>query len=242
MEATAPTTSNGAAYVFVRSGSVWAEQAKLLASDRATADLFGNDVDLAADGDRALVGARSKAAGAGAAYVFLRTAGTWAEETKLSATDGAASDNFGQAVALSSDASTALVGAHGDANSSGSAYIYVRTGSTWSEQAKLVASDRVSGDLFGWGLDLSGTGNRAVIGAYHEDDSGTTDNGAAYVFVWSGSVWQEQSKLLAADKASSDYFGLGVSLSSAGDVVLIGANYENDSGTSDNGAAYIFGL
>jgi hypothetical protein len=103
---------------------------------------------------------------------------------KLTASDGAAGDRFGSSVSLSGDGSVALVGAYADddkGTNSGSAYIFTRNGSTWTEQAKLVASDGASDDRFGYSVSLSSDGNTALIGAYLDDDKGT-DSGAAYVY------------------------------------------------------------
>lgn len=102
-------------------------------------------------------------------------------EIKILAADGAASDNFGCAVALSGDGNTALIGAYGDDDKgsySGSAYIYIRSGSTWVQQTKLVASDGAAGDRFGYAVALSSDGSTALIGAYLDDGF----RGSAYVY------------------------------------------------------------
>ncbi len=130
---------SGSAYVFVRSGTSWIQQAKLTASDAASNDIFGGSVALI--GDTALVGAAGDddaGSVSGSAYVFVRSGTTWTEQAKLTASDAAAGDRFGIAVAL--NGSTALVVAPNDddaAFSSGSAYVFVRSGTTWSQQAKL---------------------------------------------------------------------------------------------------------
>ena len=142
-EVTAGALFSGSAYVFVRSGTTWTEQAKLTASDAAALDKLGSSVALS--GDTALVGAifgDGAVAGSGSAYVFVRSGTTWSQQAKLTASDAAVSDSFGESVALSED--TALVGASGDDDAgthSGSAYVFVRSGTTWSQQAKLAASE-----------------------------------------------------------------------------------------------------
>ena len=107
------------------------EKAKLLASDPATADYFGTSVSLSSDGNTALIGAYNKtvtASGQGAAYVFTRSGSTWAQQAKLLASDPAAYDSFGYSVSLSSDGSTALIGAYSKAGTAGSyrgaAYVF----------------------------------------------------------------------------------------------------------------------
>ena len=172
---------SGSAYVFVRSGSVWTEEAKLTASDGAAVDYFG--VSVSVSGDTAVVGAWSGdgiVADSGSAYVFVRSGTTWSEQAELTASDGAADDWFGFAVSVSGD--TAVVGADYDDDNgmnSGSAYVFVRSGTTWTEQAKLTASDGAATDVFGRSVSVSG--DAAVLGARLDDDNGT-DSGSAYVF------------------------------------------------------------
>ncbi len=242
------TTENGAAYIFTRSGGVWNQDAKLLASDKASSDSFGVSVALSKNGNTALIGAYNEddsgTTDNGAVYVFVLTGGVWTQQAKLLASDKANSDNFGYVVSVSNDGNTALVGAQyeddGVATENGAAYVFTRSGGIWTQQAKLLASDKATNDHFGFAVALSGDSNTALIGTYQEDDSGTTDNGAAYVFTRSGGIWTQQAKLLANDKANGDYFGAAVSLNNDGDTALIGAPSEDDSGTTDNGATYIF--
>jgi MYXO-CTERM domain-containing protein len=212
-------SSRGAAYVFVKSGDAWTEEQKLVASDGAAGENFGYSVSLA--GDRVLVGAH----GSGAAYVFVRGGSAWTEEQKLVASDGAADDAFGWSVALVGD--RALVGAPGNDGARGTAYVFVRSGSAWTEEQELVANDGVAFDNFGSAVSLAG--QRALVGAYWNDDF----RGAAYVFVKSGGSWTAEQKLVASDGAANQ-FGSGVSL--VADRALIGA-FAYDNG---RGAAYVF--
>ncbi|MHC4976809.1 MAG: FG-GAP repeat protein, partial [Planctomycetota bacterium] len=194
----------GSAYVFVRTGTTWTEQAKLTASDAFTSDNFGRSV--AIDNDTALVGSYFDTDGLsniGSAYVFTRTGTTWTEQDKLVASDADTSDNFGISAALDGD--TALIGSFNDDDaglSSGSAYVFVRSGTTWNEQAKLVASDAAADDQFG--ISVAIDVDTALIGAYDDDDVGGLDQGSAYVFVRSGTVWTEQDKLTASDASAND--------------------------------------
>ncbi len=170
----------GAAYVFLRTGTSWAEQQKLLASDGVLDDYFGYAVSLY--DDTALVGAYQEDAlgsDAGAAYVFLRIGASWTEQQKLSASDGAASAQFGWSVALYGD--TALVGAHQDADlgsDAGAAYVFWRSGTTWVEQQKLIASDGAAGDHFGGSVSIYD--NVSLVGAPRDDTLGL-NSGSAYV-------------------------------------------------------------
>jgi cysteine-rich repeat protein len=225
-----------AAYVFTRTGGVWSEQAKLLASDGEEGDQFG--VSVALDGDTAIIGASradNQGVPSGSAYVFTRTGGVWTQQAKLLAPGGEYGDSFGSSVALDGD--TAVIGASGDNDnglSSGSAYVFTRTGGVWSEQAKLLASDGSSGDIFGHSVALDG--GTAVISALWEDDNGS-QSGSAYVFTQTAGVWTEQTKLLASDGDAWNFFGSSVALD--GDTAVIGA-LQGESNGSFPGSAYVF--
>ena len=114
----------------------------------------------------------------GSAYVYTRSGSVWTQQAKLLASDGVASDYFGWAVSLSGDGMMAVIGAYNDDSARGSAYVYTRSGSVWTQQAKLTASDGVAGDYFGWAVSLSSDGNTAVIGAYGDGSY----RGSAYIF------------------------------------------------------------
>ncbi|MBE5314054.1 MAG: fibronectin type III domain-containing protein [Xanthomonadales bacterium] len=233
-------SDQGSAYVFTRSGATWTLQQKLTAGDDPAADLFGYAVALS--GDTALVGANWDDVGVnsdqGSAYVFTRSGSTWTLQQKLTAADGAAFDQFGGSVALSGD--TALVGAISDSvggNSvQGSAYVFTRIGTTWTQQAQLTAGDGAAVDQFGWSLAVSG--DTALVGAVFDDVGANSDQGSAYVFTRSGTTWTLQQKLTAGDGAASDQFGLSVALS--GDTALVGAYRDDIGAISDQGSAYVF--
>ncbi len=224
---------NGAAYVFTRSGTTWTQQAKLTASESSAGDNFGNSVSIA--GETALIGVQyddDDGSSSGSAYVFTRSGTTWTPQQKLTASDAVTSDHFGVSVSVSGD--TALIGASGDDSNTGSAYVFTRTGTTWSQQQKLIASSPAASDFFGYAVALDV--DTALIGMYGEDDSGS-NSGAAYVFIRSGVSWTQQQKLLASDGAVNDYFGVSVSLS--GDTALVGTRFDDDNGL-DSGSAYMF--
>lgn len=233
--------ASGSVYVFTRSGGIWNQQQKMIASDGATMDLFGKAV--AISGDTILAGAvaddNSAGNESGAGYFYSRTLGVWASEWKaLSTDDGivdARTDFFGRALAFDGD--TVVVGASGDNRSgfdSGSAYVYFRGSSGWILQQKLTASDRAAGDGFGGSVSISG--DSIIIGAPGDDDNGN-NAGSAYVFTRSGGVWSEQQKVTAADAAVGDAFGKVVAFS--GDSIVVGAPTDDDAGTS-SGSAYVF--
>jgi len=224
----------GCAYVFVRSGSTWTLQQRLTAADAGTLDdELGWSVALS--GDTALVGGPYVGADdRGAVYVFVRSAGTWSQEgPALVATDGAANDYFGCSVALSGD--MALIGAHGadvgSQTNQGAAYVFVRSGSTWAFEKQLIAGD--VDDAFGYSVALAG--DTAVVGA---PTGGADVEGAARVFVRSGSDWALQQQLTLADAAAGDYFGYSVALS--GDTALVGAPHDDVGADADQGSAAVF--
>jgi len=238
--ATAGKADAGAAYVFTRSGDAWTQQQKLGAGDGAAADWFGSSVALA--GDTALVGAPGRdAAGrfwAGAAYVFTRSAGAWTQQAELAADALAEYDWFGSSVALSRD--TALVGARFHATAgrddAGTAYVFVHSDGTWTQQQELSAGDGAEGDSFGSSVALAG--DAALVGAPYHATAGKVDVGAAYVITRSSGAWTQQQELGAGDGTAQDEFGASVALS--GDTALVGALYHASAGQADAGAAYVF--
>jgi len=231
----------GAAYIFTRSGTDWSEQAKILSSDTQAYGNFGRSVALSGDGNTAIVGSAVDLNTVGAAYIFTRSGTSWSEQAKIQASDKEAGDLFGYSVAISSDGTTAIVGAYYEdtgGSNAGAAYIFTRSGTSWSEQAKIQASDAGYGDEFGYSVSISGDGTTAIVGARLEDTGG--DNaGAAYIFTRSGTSWSEQAKIQASDVEAGDQFGYSVSISGDGTTAIVGAHFE-DTGGVNAGAAYIF--
>ncbi len=201
----------------------WIEQGKLQSSDGEPGDYFGNSV--AIDGNYAIVGVYNDEGGVGSAYAFIRIGNSWIEDQKLVPSDGEPGDYYGDSVALSGD--YAIVGSRGDGSSTGSAYVYKRSGDSWVEDQKLVGSDAEAGDYFGSSVAIDG--NYAIVGAYGDDNN----TGSVYVYNNSGSVWIEEIKLIAPDFATGDYFGSSVSID--GNFVIIGAFGDDDY----SGSAYI---
>ena len=265
---------SGAAYVFVRTGTNWSQQAYLKASNTHENNVFGMAV--AVSGDTVVVGAEFEssgsagvngdgsnlsAPGAGAAYVFVRTGTRWAQQAYLKASnpDGGLivggnpyGDWFGGSVAVSGDLivvgapyeDSNATGVDGDqsdnsAVASGAAYVFARTGNTWSQQAYLKASNTAASGLFGGAVSISG--DTIVVGAPGEQ--------TAYVFAHTGNTWSQQARVKASNTGGAYSFGGAVSIS--GDTVVVGAYLEASDATgvdgdeSDNsaygsGAAYVF--
>jgi hypothetical protein len=227
----------GAAYVFVRTGTHWKQQTKVLAADAKERDCFG--ISVALSGDTLLVGSpqpgkvewgRRTGAGNGAAYVFRRKGGGWRQEAKLVASDGARADGFGSSVALQRE--TAVVGAMAKrgpkARAQGAAYVFTRSGATWAQEAKLLVAD-ARNDYFGNAVSLDG--DTAIVGAYQkEGPGGKLERGAAYAFVRTAKGWVQEARLPASDIVAHSRFGFRVAV--LGNTAVVGADGGN--------AAYVF--
>ena len=173
----------GAAYVFNRRGGKWVEEQKLIASDGGTSDEFGWSV--AVSGSTIVVSAIStnQFELQGSAYVFIRRGGSWIEEQKLDASDGAEFDEFGYSVAISG--STIVVSAPGDdavdgSPAQGSAYVFNREGGVWIETQKLTASDGAAGDFFGKAVAVNGS--TVVVSSLNDTIGPIFSHGSVYVF------------------------------------------------------------
>ena len=272
------------AYVFTRTATTWTQQAVLKASNTNPIDAFGAAV--AISGNTIVVGAHledSSASGvngnqvdnsvldSGAAYVFVRDGNTWPQQAYLKASNPERGDHFGFSVAISVD--TVVIGADQEGSSatgvngdqtnnnallSGAAYVFARTGTAWTQQAYLKASNTDPGDAFGQAVAISG--ETLVVGAFRESsnatgvngnerDNSASGSGAAYVFSRHGFDWQQQAYLKAPNPDVDDNFGKAVAID--GDGILVGAQGEDsrargvngdptNNGSPLSGAAYFF--
>ncbi len=264
-------SASGAVYVFTRTDGAWSQQAYLKASNAEADDVFG--VSVALTGDTLAVGAPGEdsaaigvdddetdnsAVDSGAVYVFTRTNGIWSRQAYLKASNTEANDEFGWSLALTGD--TLAVGAPGEDSASGAVYVFTRTGSDWSQQAYVKASNTEANDGFGESVAL--TGNTLAVGATgeasvatgvdgDETDNSAVESGAVYVFTRMGSDWTQQAYVKASNAEASDWFGYSVAL--AGDTLAVGALFEASAATGINGnqtsnsapasgAAYVFTL
>ena len=234
----------GSAYIFALSGGSWSQEAKIQASDPEASDYFGYSVSMSGDGTKVIVGAYGEDTGgsqAGAAYIFALSGGSWSQQQKIQASDAQTSDLFGYGVSMSSDGTKVLVGARNEdtgASNAGSAYIFALSGGSWSQEAKIQASDKQAGDDFGQSVAMNSDGTKVLVGAYYEDTGGS-NAGAAYIFALSGGSWSQEAKIQASDPEASDNFGYSVSMSGDGTKVLVGARGE-DTGGTNAGKAYIY--
>jgi hypothetical protein len=233
-------SDRGAAYVFIRNGTVWTEVQKLAANDGVQDDRFGEAVAL--DGDTMVIGAKYDDISTninedrGAAYVFTYNGTVWTQQQKLIASDGSGQDYFGAQLALSGD--TVVVGVPMDNNSEpdqGSAYVYTRSGAVWTQQQKIVAADGDYQEHFGSSVALNG--NTLVVGAENDFSVGGQE-GSVYVFQRNGAAWTQQQKLRADDGGAADDFGGSVAMS--GDTMVVGAMFHDWQLPFHQGAAYVF--
>jgi hypothetical protein len=236
----------GAAWVFTRSGETWTQQgAKLTGRRERNKGDFGESVALSADGDTALIGGGGDQRERGAAWVFTRSGATWTQQgSKLKGGGERGGGDFGWSVALSADGNTALIGGLFDHKYRGAAWVFTRSGSTWSQQGpKLTGAGEVGEGSFGWSVALSADGNTALIGGL--DDNSTEPPrvegvGAAWVFTRVGETWTQQgTKLTGGGEVGRADFGSGVALSGDGSTALIGG--PGDNGALERvGAAWVF--
>src|SRR5208282_4210845 len=209
-------------------------------SDGGVNDDFGYSVGLS--GSTAVIGAWGHWVGSnpyqGAAYVFVESDGTWSQQAELTASDGGAYDRLGASVAV--DGSTAVAGAvwHtvGQNDKQGAAYVFVQSGTTWSQQAELTTSDGAAGEQLGYSVAVSGS--TVVAGVYLHAVGSNPQRGATYVFVQNGTTWSQQAELTASDGGTGVLFGYSTAVS--GGNVLASAPRQTFGGYPE-GAAYVFG-
>jgi len=216
--------SEGKAYIFHRVGVEWKQQSIIITMERDKYDNFnvtvpvtpvaisGNDVIIGISGRNSWLGG---APGLQNAYIFHRDGAEWREDTVLTTSDGVAFDDFGSVVSIEGD--YAIMGMCnrkiGENINQGAAYIFLRSGNTWTEQAVLTASDGAENNYFGVSVSMSE--DCAIMGAHMDNTSGTLSRGKAYIFRKTGHGWIEESQLAAFDNFSSqiDFFGTSVSIS-----------------------------
>lgn len=255
-------------------------QTYIKASDVMAGDRFGATVAVAGDGHTFAVGAPGRASHTGAVYVFVKNAGAWSQQGIVTASNADPNDQFGSAIAISNDGNTLAVaalterscatGIDGDQTSNacaaGAVYVFVRSGTVWTQQAYVKASNTTYNDgysrAFGQGLALSGDGNTLAVGDPADSSNATgidgsqTDisdalSGAVFVFTRSNATWTQQAYVKASNTNASDNFGGAVALSGDGSTMVVGAGSEAsgalgvngsqvDNSAPDSGAAYVF--
>jgi hypothetical protein len=219
------STSATASHPFALQEGLFTGESLESAIEEGTGDL-GVSVALSSDGNTALVGASRTA------WVFTRSGTTWTQQAKLTGADKIGTGEFGASVALSSDGDTALIGGGGDNGDLGAAWVFTRSGTTWTQQAKLTGGEEIGTGRFGHSVALSSDGNDALIGGPGDSDG----LGASWVFTRSGTTWNQQAKLTGAAESRGGEFGSGVALSSNGRTALNGGPGDSNG----VGAAWVF--
>lgn len=242
---TSGLTNAGALYVFTRSGSTWTQQQKITVSSPEVNHQLGADGQMSSDGNYIIASGTGDSSYSGAAFVFNRSGSTWSQQAKLVSTDLDANDSFGNSASINSDGTYAVVGCSGEDGGVGSplaqagaAYVFTRSGSTWTQQAKLVASVQNAGDYFGRAVKISNDGNFIFVSASRDG----TNQGAGYLFSRSGSTWTQIKKLTPATRVNNMYLGEwnNLGISNDGSIVSIGAHNETVNSESGAGAMYVF--
>ncbi len=285
-------SNSGAVYVFTRTGTDWTQEAYIKASNTGANDIFGTSISLSGDGSTLAVGAQregsnargvnedennNSASNSGAVYVFTRTGTTWAQQAYIKASNTGGSDEFGSSISLSSDGSTLAVGAYNEdsnargvnedennnsASNSGAVYVFTRTGTDWTQEAYIKASNTGEGDFFGYSVSLSGGGGTLAVGAVGEDsnvrgvnegenNNSASNSGAVYVFTRTGTDWTQEAYIKASNTDGGDFFSNSVSLSDNGSTLAVGAYFEdsnreginegeNNNSALNSGAVYVF--
>jgi gliding motility-associated-like protein len=225
----------GGALIYVRNGTTWTQQAKLVGSGNVSFSQQGTGVALSADGNTAIVGGNRDNDFVGAAWIFTRTGNVWTQQgNKLVGSDALFRSNQGWGVDISADGNTVLIGGLGDWGGIGASWIFTRTGNTWTQQgSKLVGTGRVGLSYQGWSVSISADATTALIGGYVDDNF----KGAAWIFVRSGNSWVQQgNKLVGAGAVGNAQQGWKTSISADGNTAIIGGNADDNS----KGAAWIF--
>jgi hypothetical protein len=232
-----PTFNEGAAYVFHYNGSSWYQAQKITAQFPTEDDFFGYSVDV--HKNRIAIGVYQdddNGINSGSAYIFSYSA-SWNVEQKLIASNGSTGDAFGFDVSLND--SLCLIGAYGKTNvftGAGSAYIFRRTGTAWTQAQQINSPDPGQDDWFGYSIALSGS--TLIISSFHDDELGQ-ESGAFFVFRYNGSSWIFEFKEKADDGAMADLFGISCDLDGMNAVAGSPGNDDNGSGS---GSVYSFSL
>jgi hypothetical protein len=260
---------SGAEYVFTRTGTAWSQQAYIKSTMTRANVLFGYSTGISADGNTLAVAEYDADRGKGALYVLVRSGGVWSHQARIQAENGEPQDSLGYSLAISEDGNTIASGAadedclkpginpagcendQASNMSSGAAYVFVRNGTTWTQQAFLKASNPGKEDWFGVRIAISGDGNTVAVSAPNEDsaakgvngkqdDESAQEAGAVYLFTRTGTTWVQHSYVKSSNTRSGDEFGSSIALARDGRTMLVGARGEDSGSIRDAGAGYLF--
>ena len=238
---------NGRIVQYNIDASVWTQEAKLHRSSEAN---FATNVELSTDNNYAIAGSMNYGGSSkGAGIVYVRSGTSWTFQAALVPSDVAANDEV-QSVSISSDGTYAVVGSEAENSGQGAAYVFIRSGTTWTQQAKITEPTRENAARFGAAVKLNDAGDTLACSSPLSDESGQTNAGAVFVFTRSGTTWSYSTFLVASDASPSDYLGgtgsgsaqnRGIDMNEDGNLIIAGCYGENGAGpTYDAGTAYIF--
>ena len=232
-------SNQGAAWIYIRSGNTWSQQGNKLFDYASYNSYQGSSVALSADGNTAIVGGPGDDRNSGAAWVYTRSGSSWSQQGGKLVGSNASFGHQGNSVSLSADGNTAIVGGPTDAGNMGAAWVFTRSGSTWSQQGnKLVGTGSSGSTVYqGFSVSISADGNSAIVGGPMDN----AYNGAAWVFSRSGSSWSQQGKLVGSGGVYSPWQGYSVSISGDGNTAIVGGPYDNQIYPNPcPGAAWVF--
>jgi|GEM_PF-2774884 len=243
------TVGGGGAYVFGRSSETWGQEAAIRPDSVEGGDFFGAVVRMTDDGETVLIGAPREQTpsgeASGSAYVFTRGRSGWEQQTKLTASDGDARDQFGSSMALSASGDHAVVGAFHDedpnGDRAGSMYVFERGDSAWQQRAKLAPDGGQRGEEFPTALSISNDGSTILASRMNDDPNGT-DSGSVVVFSTASPShrWTQTATLTPDDSDAGDSFGTALALSADGTQAVVGASRDEDPNGDNGGSAYRF--
>jgi len=215
------------------------QQVKLLASDAAAGDALGHSASISKDGTYAVAGAYNEdinGSNSGSAYIYIRSGTTWTQQAKIDPSDGQSDDYFGTSVDIDADGDTVVVGARKSSSNAGNVYIFTRSGTSWSQQAKL-SRQGSSPNSFGTSVGITDDGNTVVVGS---SGGSPTNSGYMAIYNRAGTSWAHAQTITASDAAAQDYLGLDVSISGDGNYVAAGSTEDNSGAGASSGSAYVF--
>lgn len=224
----------GAAYVFKFENNTWLQKQELFPSDPSNSAYFGRTVSINSTGDIIAVSAPLKSNG-GKVYIFQYDGTSYVETHSIVSNDIAAGDSFGDGMTLNDSGNRLIVGAPGKFSGTGAVYIFDYNGTSWIQSQKIVAADGAADDYFGRDIAITSTNITMIIGASRDDITGT-NQGSAYIYNLVGSTWTFQTKLIASDGATNNFFGNKVDIDAAGTRAIVGAV----GNSLNNGAVYVY--
>ena len=225
----------GAVWIFTRTGSTWTQQgSKLVGTDYIGTPRQGVSVALSSDGNTLASGGRFDDTNVGAVWIFTRTGSTWAQQgNKLVGTVVSISSQQGFSVALSSDGNTLASGGRADNDDVGAVWIFIRTGTSWTQQgSKLIGTDATGSAQQGFSVSLSANGDMLASGGRFDN----SNIGAVWIFTRTGTTWTQQGSKLAGNGTTASFQGTSVSLSSNASILASGGYIDNIS----LGATWVF--